>query len=282
MVNVKKLFMAVSILLGLSAQAAESDLSLMEKARALYAKGDLKAAIEVYNQVQPSSDFWLDSIEERAWAKTREGSFEDALADLQSIGSALWSTQVGPETYMLSTFVSLKICAYKDVIKKIQTFKKRMLPRVDSLQAMTKDGTLGKEFWDLAPAIQSGKVSMSSLGSNAEKYPRYFYRDLKLISALKSGSIAKVQERMKQLAQSDLDEINLNLKKMKIIEVELIQKVLTADKQPKRDKNLKFSSVDRNKVLIFPVDDSEEVWIDEVGHYQVKAEKCPFNTRSTL
>lgn len=281
MVNLKPLLISLSLISGSAFAAPASDLALMEKARALYARGEMPKAIEAYSQVTASSDFWLDSIEERAWAETRQGNFENALADLQSITSPVWTSQVGPETLMLSTFVSLKICAYKDVVKKINLFKKRMLPRVDALQALQDKG-LPSEFWEMASALKKGKVGIVSLGNKAEKYPRYFYRDKQLLAALESNQTDKAQTRMQQLAQSDLSEIETNLKKMKIIEVELIQKVLMADDLKKTKKeDLKFQTVDRNKQLVFPVTD-DEVWVDEVGHYQVKAENCPFSSRKSL
>jgi hypothetical protein len=182
---------------------------------------------------------------------------------------------------MLSTFVSLKICAYKDVVKKIATFKKRMLPRVDSLQEMVAK-PLPEKFWQMAETIKSEKISMAALGNEAEKYPRYFFRDRQLIKYLKAGQKTKVQDRMKTLAQQDLNEIELNLKKMKIIDVEVTQKViLTDDLKSKNKSDLNFASVDRNQKMIFPVTD-EEVWVDEVGHFQVKADKCPYTTGSSL
>jgi hypothetical protein len=253
----------------------------MEKARGYFAAGQLAKAIEVYSSVPASSDFWLEALEERAWSETRLGQYENALADLQSITATVWSSQVGPEAYMLSTFVSLKICAYKDVVKKITAFKKKMLPRVDSLQEILAK-PLPASFWEISDSVKSGKITMAFLGSEAEKYPRYFFRDKQLISDLKSGQKEKVQSRMKLLAEQDLNEIELNLKKMKIIDVEVIQKVLLADgKKSDKKSDLNFASVDRNEKLIFPVTD-EEVWVDEVGHFQVKAEKCPYDTRRSL
>lgn len=277
-----KILAIFSVLIAVnSAQAqGDSDAAIMEKARILYAKNELPKAIEAYSLITPSSDFWLDALEEKAWAHTRQGNFENALADLQSVTSAVWSSQVGPEAYMLSTFVSLKICAYKDVIKKISIFKKRMKPRVDALQKIM-DEPLPESFWAMSSALKGGKVSMVSIGQKAENFPRYFYRDHQLLNALQAGQTAKVQARMKQLAQQDLDEIEVNLKKMKIIDVELIQKVLMADKDEKKNKDLRFTKIDRDRQLLFPVDnDDEEVWVDEVGHYQVKAEKCPYSTPS--
>lgn len=282
MVNMKSLVAAGGVLLWvLMAEAMSSDLSLMEKARSAFAKEDFAKAVELYSQVSPSSDFWLDSIEEKAWVATRQKNYEKALADLQSITSAYWTSQVGPESYLLSAFVSLKICNYKDVVKKINLFKKRMLPRVEALQGL-RDQSVPSDFWERVPAVKEGQVSMVSLGQKAQNYPRYFYRDRQLLSFLQANDRAQVEKRLKQMAESDLSEIEVNLKKMKIIEVELIQKVLLADGLKRNKKaNLDFSRIDRDKQLLFPVKD-DEVWIDEVDHFQVRAENCPFSSRSSL
>ncbi|OYZ23095.1 MAG: hypothetical protein B7Y39_06290 [Bdellovibrio sp. 28-41-41] len=276
--TVAKLLLTLSVLAsfvaGSVAFAAGSDKDKMNKARELYAKGKLNEAVEIYSKIPPSSDFWLEALEERAWAHTRQGKFEESLADLQSITSPVWAPQVGPETYLLSTFVSLKICAYKDVTKKIEIFKKRMLPRVDALQTMI-DQPISEETWTTLSKMKKSDLNMSSLGQQAEKYPRYFYRDLQLTSLVKQGSRDKAQARLKVLAKQDLAEIETNLKKMKIIDVELIQNVLTMDKdQAAKNKKLKFSGIDKNKSMTFPVSD-EEVWVDEVGHFEVKTDNCP-------
>lgn len=274
----------VHLLLTLSISAAfagANDKDKMNKARELYEKGKLDAAVNIYSKIQPSSDFWLEALEERAWARTRQGKYEEALADLQSITSPVWAPQVGPETYMLSTFVSLKICAYKDVIKKIDIFKKRMLPRVEILQSLI-DQPIPEATWKALAKLKKSTLTMSSLGQDADQFPRYFYRDKELISLVKKGSRKKAEARMKALAKSDLVEIETNLKKMKIIDIELIQNVLTLDKdQTTQAKNLKFAAADKNKTMTFPVRANEdEVWIDEVGNFQVKAENCPYKGAS--
>lgn len=259
----------------------KKDKTMMNTARELYEKGKLDQAIKIYSKISPTSDFWLDALEERAWAYARLGKYEESLADLQSITSPVWAPQVGPETYMLSTFVSLKLCAYKDVIKKIDLFKKRMLPRVEVLQSLV-DKTLPEELWQLLQKNKKSRLTMSNLGQMAERYPRYFYRDQKLISLVKSESREQVHARLKELAQQDLAEIDTNLKKMKIIDVELIQNVLTMDRNQKYSgKNLNFEKTDKNKSITFPVTD-EEVWVDEVGHFQVKAENCPYGKGASL
>ncbi len=273
MVNTAKL-VAISLLILISNFAvAGTDSVTLENARSEFAKGHFGKAIELYSQIPAGSDFWLDALEEKAWSYTRQGQYENALAELHSITSTVWSSQVGPETYMLSTFVSLKICAYKDVVKKINLFKKRMLPRVAALETLIAK-PLTEDFVALSEKLKTEKVTMMSLGQQAEKYPRYFFRDQILLSEIKLGNSAKISERLQQLAKEDLQEISLNLKKMKVIDVELIQKMILTDvKNKKQDNELKFPKIDRDQQLIFPVTD-EEVWIDEVGHFQVKTDLC--------
>lgn len=254
-----------------------SDLTVMNKARALYEKNKLEQSIELYSKIKHNSDFWLESLEERAWAKTRLGKFEEALGDLKSIASPIWSSQVGPETFMLSTFVSLKICAYKDVLAKVKIFKKTILPRVEALQKI-QDEPLNEVQWSVLNRMKDSELSMVSLGKLVDQFPRYFFKDKDLISFVKANKSEKVQKRIRELASNDLDEIASNLKKMKVMEVELIQNVMTMDEGTKvKKEKLKFASVDKDKEIMFPIS-NDEVWIDEVGHYQVKAQKCPYTT----
>lgn len=257
-----------------------SDKQLMNEARKNFAQGEMKKAIQLYSQIPAGSDFWLESIEERAWSWTRLNEYENALADLQSITSPVWSTQIGPESYMLSSFVSLKMCDYKEVLNKINLFKKRMLFRVDSLEKIQQQ-PLTKDFMKLIPEITQAKLTLVQLGNKAEIYPRYFFRDQKLIQSLKNQKLGSAEARLKEMAKADLAEIQQNLKKMKIIEVEMMQAVLMNEKLEKDTGDLKFSSVDRKQKMIFPVTD-DEVWLDEVGQFQVRAEKCANTHKRTL
>jgi hypothetical protein len=266
---------ALIILIGLGSllsQARASDIDLMTSARKAFKQNKLQEAIDIYSKVPVSSDFWLDSIEERAWAHTRNMNYEKALGDLKSVGNRFWSSQTGPETMMLSAFVSFKICAFKDVLRKVDQFKSRMHPRVESLEKIMTE-PLSEGFREAMVRAAEGKLRMSQLGSDAEKYPRYFYRDHKLIAASLAKDEKSLISRLRFLASRDLDEIERNLKKMKILEVEVIQRAFSDNKISKTKKDLRFGNYDRSSQVAFPVSD-EEIWVDEVGHYEVKAESC--------
>lgn len=249
-----------------------SDTELMDLARQKFAENKLEESIELYSKISSQSDFWLESIEERAWAYTRLNKFENALADMQSVSSSLWAPQVGPETYMLSTFISLKICDFKQVISKMNLFKKRMLTRIEALEKI-QDNSLNSKFIDLIPKIKNSELTLMNLGEKAELYPRYFFRDKNLLASLHKNDLVNAEQRLKNLAQLDLAEIQTNLKKMKIIEVEMMQNVLIKNSEGPKNKNLKFSGIDKSQQVQFPITD-DEVWIDEVGQYQVKALNC--------
>ncbi len=259
------------------------DKVILNTARSLYANARYSEAIQNYSLIPPSSDFWLESLEEKAWAFTSLKDYEKALAELHSITTPIWSPQVGPETYMLSAFVSLKICAYKDVLKKIDHFKKVMLPRVDVLQALINNPP-SEDLWNLVYQIKEPSINLVRLGKQAEKLPRYFFRDKALISFIQLNKKPESLKRLRQLAQNDLDEIELNLKKMKIIDIQVMQKILTQDNntlitsQNSETQKLQFSKVDKNNTVTFPVSgDNDEVWLDEVGRFQVRTNLCPFS-----
>jgi hypothetical protein len=264
-------------------QLQPQDKMILNTARSLYAKAHYSEAIQNYTLIPPSSDFWLEALEEKAWAFTSLKDYEKALAELHSITTPIWAPQVGPETYMLSAFVSLKICAYKDVLKKIDHFKKVMIPRVDSLQALINKPP-SEDLWNLIYQIKKPSLNLIGLGKQAEKLPRYFFRDKALISFILQNKKPESLKRLRQLAQNDLDEIELNLKKMKIIDIQVMQKILTQDKnslitsQNSESQKLQFSKVDRNNTVTFPVSgDNDEVWLDEVGKFQVRTNLCPFS-----
>ena len=264
-------------------QSQPQDKMILNKARSLYAKAQYSEAIQNYSLIPPRSDFWLEALEEKAWAFTSLKDYEKALAELHSITTPIWSPQVGPETYMLSAFVSLKICAYKDVLKKIDHFKKVMIPRVDSLQALINKPP-SEDLWNLIYQVKKPGLTLIGLGKQAEKLPRYFFRDKSLISFILQNKKPESLKRLRQLAQNDLDEIELNLKKMKIIDIQVMQKILTQDKnglitsQNSETHKLQFSKVDKNKTVTFPVSgDNDEVWLDEIGKFQVRSNLCPFS-----
>ncbi len=247
-----------------NASAQSEDLKLLNQARKLYEKNQLDKAIEAYSKIPKASDYWAESIEETAWAHARKKDYEKAIATLKSVFNPVFAPYIGPETYVLSSFIELKLCDYKGAYDRIKTFKAEMLPRVEALENIVNDKNL--EFvnsW--VQKLSSGSIKTADqLGKDINKLPRFIQRDTKKMTLA----------RMKELAKKDLEEISKNLKKMKIIEIEGTQRSYAYVKPDKTEK-LKFDTRKSSDILVFPDEQDGEVWLDEIGKYEVKASKCP-------
>lgn len=246
-----------------STQSQSEDLKTLNLARKLYAKNELDKAIAEYDKVSKASDYWVESIEEKAWAQVRQNKYENAIATLKSVFNPVFAPYIGPETYVLSAFIALKMCDYKYAFDKIALFKAEMLPRVDALEALTTNPK--SEFattW--VQKIAKGEVTSSDqLGKDITKLPRFIQRDTRKMT----------NERLKTLAKIDLEEISKNLKKLKIIEIEVAQRSFGFEKN--KQGKLKFDKRKSSDILVFPDEQDSEVWLDEIGQYEVKANKCP-------
>lgn len=239
--------------------------------RLQYQKNNLALAIDAYNKVEKESDYWVDALEEKAWAYTRNQDYNKALAELKSILNPVFINLASPESVMLAAFVDLKICNYKGVAEKIPLFKKLMLPKVEGLEMLVKNpkSDLATQY---ISKMKEKSLTAADIGQDVVKLPRYFYRDTQL---------AQHPELMKKLAQNDLDIISKNLKKMKIIEIELIQRTQTSDVKLAEDKDLKFDKTKSKDALVFPVEqNSNEIWLDEIGKFDVQTTQCPTNPKS--
>jgi hypothetical protein len=247
------------------AQAKEaSDLYLLKQARKLYSQNKLEDSIATYNQISKESDFWVDAQEEKAWAYTRMNEYGKAMAELKSVLSPFFIQYASSEAIMLAAFIDLKVCNYKGVAEKIPLFKQTMLPRVEALEEIVENPN--SEFikgW--IEKAQKSQLKLSDLGQNVVRLPRLFHRQKVL-----------TPQKMKSLAQTELKEISKNLKKMKIIEIELIHRTQIKDVKLAEGKNLKFDKKNSKDVLIFPVKEgSQEIWLDEIGKFEVQTTQCP-------
>lgn len=247
-----------------NAAPKSEDLVILNKARKLYEKNQLDKAIAEYDKISKDSDLWVESVEEKAWAYTRKKDYNSAIGALKSTFNAVFSPYIGPETYVLSAFVDLKICDYKSAFDKIALYKAEMLPRVESLEAIVQNPN--SEFVNTwVQKLAKGDITRGEqLGKDLTKLPRFIQRDARKMT----------NSRMKTLAQRDLEEISKNLKKMKIIEVEVAQRSFVYEKE--KPEKLKFDKRKSADILVFPDEqESGEVWLDEIGKYEVKTNKCP-------
>ena len=248
--------------------------------RAYYQISSFDKAIESYNKVDKDSDFWLESIEEKAWSYASLSKEEEALAQLSTLMTPLFDQVIGPEPYFLKALSQLRICDYYGVLKTTHHFKTRYIERVEKLQTLVKQQGFIKETDELIRVSLEGRSVTDLLTKKLVSFPYMFHRDKFLQSYFsqlkklrKKGSLVKkINERLVYLAKSNLKEIEKYIQLIQVVEAEVIQRVHIATSPDDTYKN--DISKKGSEWLNFPVSD-EEVWVDEIDKFKVQIKTCP-------
>jgi hypothetical protein len=102
-------------------------------ARMKFQEKKFRDAIFVYKMIPSTSKFWVESVEERAWADLNLGDFEQAMSLYHTLSAEALASVVGPEAFLVGAISSLRICDYKSVFDDIKLFKTRFKPRIQNL-----------------------------------------------------------------------------------------------------------------------------------------------------
>ncbi|WP_413287510.1 tetratricopeptide repeat protein [Bdellovibrio sp. HCB337] len=292
------------------------DLMQITAARLLFQNGYFDASIKYYEKVAKDSDYWTESQEEIGWAYIRKGEPNNAMAVSRSLVTSALNNQVSPEAFFVNSLSQLKVCDYSGVTETLQAFPKRFKERTKALEAMSKEPATDDVNNGIA-LLKSKKIEVQDLGKTAKNLPRRFAHDERLFQFAQAqkhledeaavaeklyakslaltglqGSFEKLKQntlqrsqmaktaaygRVKELAKTEVEETKEILRKLHIVEAELIQQVSIADKIAKNAKgNDSKKGVTGYKgvaeTVSFPADD--EVWFDELSNYRVDVKKA--------
>ncbi len=249
--------------------AAETD--VLNQARLEFEKGRFEKARELYSQVPKSSDYWLLALEEQAWSYIREQRYEKALGMYHTLSTEAFAPQASPETYLIGAYAGLRICDYKLVFEVSRDFKKAFKPKLGALGNITK--TISPDSQELFSFLQSGNTKRwSDMGRVAiEKWPSFVNKDKALLSAVKARDFSKAQLRLFDLAQRDIKAIGKITKKMRIVEVEALQRM---NLQNSPEVASQGESISDDDDTIYFEKEKDDVWIDEITRYRVKTKGC--------
>ncbi|MEQ1569779.1 MAG: tetratricopeptide repeat protein [Myxococcota bacterium] len=106
-------------------------------ARVYYSAGNYGEAINWYAKVDRSSDFWLDSQFERAWAHFRGEDVNGALAMLFTHDSPFFTDFFLPEPDLLRAYSLFLMCKFPDATKQMDAFKAKYEPMQQELGALS-------------------------------------------------------------------------------------------------------------------------------------------------
>jgi len=291
-----------------------SELMQMTAARLLFQNGYFDSSIKLYEKVPKVSEYWTEAQEEIAWAYIRKGEPQNAMAISQSLVKPALASQVSPESYFVHSLSQLKVCNYSGVAASLdhfsKTFKKRTLD-LNEIAANSESPAVQQAIG----ILKQNRVRLAELGSLGKKLPRLITKDenlfrfaqaqkhleteAKAAEVLYAQSLAETGlqaafenlkqttsnrahraqasavQRVQELAREEVQETKDILKKMHIIEAEVIQQTVVAEKIAKNattseDKNGKTGAKGQD-VLRFPAE--KETWFDEISQYKIDVKK---------
>ena len=267
------------------------DLITMNIGRLYFQLGRLDEAIETFDKVKKSSDFWLEAQEEKAHAFGRQREYNKVISTLLTVQAPIFDGQVGPEPYFVSALTSFKICDYSTIFRTTEQYKKRFKPRMHALMDLADNG--GSDHLEAAiTRLEQGELSIQSVGADAKFLPRNFWHDEAIQSNLTKAKSAVrkvggnegtavqaqanrglIRGRVVALARQELKEIQSVTQKLNILEAEVIQRIHAYEKNNKNRPTQGELASSSSDVLIFP--QTEESWADELDTYQAQVQGCP-------
>lgn len=267
--DVGKAAQVLNNLMGAKNNPIGQDLMDLTAGRLLYQNGYLDAAIKYYDKIPKKSNYWFVTQEEKAWAYMRKGEPQNSLAISRTLVEPSFKNLAGPESFLVNSFASLKVCDYPKVMETIKAFPVHFKNYALNMSRLSEDPhqpAVEKVVKDMT----TGNVSLVSLKGDADKVPHSAFGDRVLSKLLKAQQILeqeagraaelygrsltfgmlqgkfetfknKIEERakmakassfsrIKDLAVLELGAVKQTLEKLHIVEAEMIQQIATSDK----------------------------------------------------
>lgn len=253
--------------------------ALMDEARQAYENNQLDRALELYQKVPQTSDFWLEALEEKSWTYLRKDKASAALSTITTVTSDLLAPQIGPEPYLLKALINYKLCNIQGVLEDFSFFKTRFKARsmeIEKLASASTNAALDKAL----TVLKTNKNNLVSLkadnfGSDISYLPRYFYRDREVLSLVTTGNEPAVINRLAHLAKEETKEIESILQKMHLLESQIVQQVFAYNKEMQNKKTAKYASNSKKNTLVFPFNSKNDIWLDEIDSFEAATSECP-------
>lgn len=94
----------------------------------------LSAAVKNWNQIDESSEYWLDALFEESWAYFMAGQYPKALGNIHTIQSPYFPGGFYPEAEILKAVIYFSNCNYEAATTVVARFNKRYVPIQEELQ----------------------------------------------------------------------------------------------------------------------------------------------------
>jgi hypothetical protein len=99
----------------------------------------LSAAVKYWNQVDKTSEYWLDALFEESWAYFMAGDYPRSLGNIHTLSAPYFPNSFYPESEVLKAIIYFTNCNYDAATTVVAKFNLRYTPIKDELEKILKN-----------------------------------------------------------------------------------------------------------------------------------------------
>ena len=99
----------------------------------------LSAAVKYWNQVDQTSEYWLDALFEESWAYFMAGDYPRSLGNIHTLGAPYFPNSFYPESEVLKAIIYFTNCNYDAATTVVAKFNLKYTPIRDELERILKN-----------------------------------------------------------------------------------------------------------------------------------------------
>jgi hypothetical protein len=160
---------------GLDDPARMKDLAWISLARVYYTaanrttpEGERKVdgvllgnAVEAWTQLEPESEYWLDSLFEASWAFFLADEYSRALGNVHTLNAPYFLNYFYPEALVLKAVVFFSNCQMSNATAVVQQFHEKYDPVKQKLDELLTKYQDNAQFFEFLQAIRAGKTDLA-------------------------------------------------------------------------------------------------------------------------
>jgi hypothetical protein len=124
----------------------------------------LSAAVKYWNQIDETSEYWLDALFEQSWAYFMAGDYPRALGNIHTIKAPYFPGSFYPEADILKAVIYFANCNYEAATTVVARFNRQYVPIRDELKKVLKkyeDKGQSEAFYKFLLSVREGNADLS-------------------------------------------------------------------------------------------------------------------------
>lgn len=118
-------------------------------------------AVEAWNRVEQSSEYWLDALFEESWAFFLADEYARAMGNVHTLFSPYFEDAYYPEALVLKAVIFFSACQIDNAEAMIARFHERYDPVATELNATLSQYQDNQQFFDFLTRVRAGEADLS-------------------------------------------------------------------------------------------------------------------------